>query len=439
MRADDAARWVRVLVVAAGIETLLALTRRLRDARELVHGDPTWDTVSGLIGLCWLPVMIWVLWATVRRMGWLGRRTSQDAASIAAAGATSHEWQWEADADQVVTWSNDRVQELLGYRVEEVVGRPVTDLLADPRSARAREVFGAGLRTGSGWHDVEADWRHADGSVVTLEGSASVLLDRRGRPVGLRGARRLVPESVTAERARAGTRARVQAVLADEALRIALQPIRCLQTNRVVGHEALARFADADPDAMFTQAEAVGLGLELELLAVRQALPLLETLPPDQHLSVNASPDLILDGRLPALLAALPGPLDRLVLEVTERLQVNGYEELHAALAPLRSRGMRLAVDDTGAGYASFSHVLRLQPDIIKLDRSLISAIDVDAAQRSLVIAVALLALDLRATLTAEGVETATQLQVLVDLGIDHGQGWHLGRPTFELAAGIAA
>jgi PAS domain S-box-containing protein len=429
-RADSS---VRLLVGAAVVETVLALTRRLKDASELVSGDLTWDTVSGLVGLFWLPVMIWVLWLTVRRMGWLGRRTREDAATIAATASTSHEWQWEADADLVVTWSNDRVQELLGWSAEQVVGRPITDLLVDPTSPRARTILSAGMRSASGWHDVEGEWRHADGQVVRLEGSASVLLDDRGRTVGLRGARRLVSAAVTAERARQATRDVVQTVLAQESLQIALQPIRCLSDGRVVGHEALARFAEETPDTMFAMADSVDLGLELELLAIRTALPLLDQLPGDTYLSVNASPALILDGRLGELLAQRPGVLDRLVLEVTERLEVLCYDQLHALLAPLRARGMRLAVDDTGAGYASFSHVLKLQPDIIKLDRSLISALDEDAAQRSLVIAVALLALDLGATLTAEGVETATQLAVLVDLGVDHGQGWHLGRPTLDV------
>jgi EAL domain-containing protein (putative c-di-GMP-specific phosphodiesterase class I) len=126
--------------------------------------------------------------------------------------------------------------------------------------------------------------------------------------------------------------------------------------------------------------------------------------------------------------------LRRLVLEITERSPVSCYDELNAVLAPLRDRGMRVAVDDTGAGYASFSHVLRLRPDVVKLDRSLISSIDTDPAQRSLVIAVALLALDLGATLTAEGVETEAQARALADLGVDHGQGFHLGRPTSDLA-----
>ena len=101
---------------------------------------------------------------------------------------------------------------------------------------------------------------------------------------------------------------------------------------------------------------------------------------------------------------------------------------------------MRLAVDDPGAGYASFHHVLRLRPDIIALDRSLISYIGSDPAQRSLVTAVAPLALDLGARLTAEGVETEDQLSAVTDLGVDHGQGYLLGRPRLVAtsAAGTA-
>ena len=223
-------------------------------------------------------------------------------------------------------------------------------------------------------------------------------------------------------------------MLAQEALQIALQPIRCLSDGRVVGHEALARFAEETPDAMFAMADSVDLGLELELLAIRTALPLLDQLPGDTYLSVNASPALILDGRLGELLAQRPGVLDR--------PRPGGHRAPRGALLRPAARPARTAARPRHAPgrrrhrrrLRPFSHVLKLQPDIIKLDRSLISALDEDAAQRSLVIAVALLALDLDATLTAEGVETATQLAVLVDLGVDHGQGWHLGRPTLDVA-----
>jgi EAL domain-containing protein (putative c-di-GMP-specific phosphodiesterase class I)/PAS domain-containing protein len=422
-------------VVAAAVETAVGGARRADDARDFLTGDRSWEAVSGLVGLAWLPVMLVVLGLTVRQLGWFGRRTSQDAQSIAVAGATSHEWQWAADADLVVTWSNDRVGDLLGIPVDQVVGRPVAALLAEAGASGALRVMRAGVETGTGWDDVELDWRHADGHVVPLQGSASAIVDTRGRVQGLRGAHRPLPGAAALDRARSETRRRVQAVLDEEALQVAVQPICDLRTGEVVGFEALARFADASPEHLFALAEDVGLGRELELLAVRTALPLLDVLPARTSLAFNASPDLVLGGGLGTLLARPDADLRRLVLEITERSAVTCYAELNAVLAPLRGRGMRVAVDDTGAGYASFAHVLQLRPDVIKLDRSLISAIDTDPAQRSLVIAVALLALDLGATLTAEGVETEAQLRALADLGVDHGQGFHLGRPTLDLTS----
>jgi EAL domain-containing protein (putative c-di-GMP-specific phosphodiesterase class I) len=91
---------------------------------------------------------------------------------------------------------------------------------------------------------------------------------------------------------------------------------------------------------------------------------------------------------------------------------------------------MRLAVDDTGAGYASFTHVLRLRPDIVKLDRSLIAGIDTDPALRAFVTAIVLLALALDASIIAEGVETSAELETLRSLGVAEAQGYFFARPT---------
>jgi EAL domain-containing protein (putative c-di-GMP-specific phosphodiesterase class I) len=115
-------------------------------------------------------------------------------------------------------------------------------------------------------------------------------------------------------------------------------------------------------------------------------------------------------------------------------VQIGNYTDLHAFLASLRERGVRLAIDDTGAGYASLSHVLQLRPDIIKIDRSLVTNIAGDPARRSLVTALVLLALDLNATLTGEGVETAAELATLEMLGVDQAQGYFLARPTSDRA-----
>ena len=108
------------------------------------------------------------------------------------------------------------------------------------------------------------------------------------------------------------------------------------------------------------------------------------------------------------------------------------YHEIAAVLDPLRKRGLRIAVDDVGAGYASFSHVLGLRPDVIKIDRSLVVDIDKDLARRSFVTAIVLLAIDLRARVTAEGVERPEELTALAVLGVDQAQGYLLCRPTLD-------
>lgn len=144
-------------------------------------------------------------------------------------------------------------------------------------------------------------------------------------------------------------------------------------------------------------------------------------------LSLNVSPSTIV---LPDFTAGLADqPLDRLVLEITEHTQVSDYGVLSEVLAPLRAAGLRIAVDDVGAGFASMRHVLVLAPELIKLDLSLVRGISHDVRRQSLAAALLTFAADLGASVVAEGVETAGELDCLRELGVHFGQGFHLGRP----------
>jgi EAL domain-containing protein (putative c-di-GMP-specific phosphodiesterase class I) len=118
------------------------------------------------------------------------------------------------------------------------------------------------------------------------------------------------------------------------------------------------------------------------------------------------------------------------VLELTEHQAVVSYAAVRERLAPLRAKGLKLAIDDTGAGFASLRHVVELRPDIIKVDRSLVTSIDTDRARRSVVTTFVLLALDIGATVIAEGVETPSELATVSSLGVDEAQGFLLARPT---------
>jgi EAL domain-containing protein (putative c-di-GMP-specific phosphodiesterase class I) len=210
---------------------------------------------------------------------------------------------------------------------------------------------------------------------------------------------------------------------------MAFQPIVDLGSREVIGLEALARF-DAlpyrSPDQWFEEAAAVGLGIELELCAVRRAAAELALLPPDVYLSVNVSPESAVHPDLADILAVAP---QRFVVEVTEHAQVDDYDTLLDGLGRLRDRGVRLAIDDAGAGYSSLRHILRLQPDVIKLDIDLTRNIDIDPARRALAAAFVRFAEEIGSTITAEGVETEAELATLQDLQVGRGQGYLFGRP----------
>jgi EAL domain-containing protein (putative c-di-GMP-specific phosphodiesterase class I) len=225
--------------------------------------------------------------------------------------------------------------------------------------------------------------------------------------------------------------ARIRAALEAGDPAIVVQPIVDLRSRRTVGYEALSRFASEPrrtPDVWFADAAAAGLGIELELLAARRAIEVLADLPADAYLAINLSPDAIVADGFGDLLAHVDPA--RLVVEITEHAEVHDYGPLVVALARLRAHGVRLSIDDAGAGFASFRHILRLAPEVIKLDISLTSEIDHDPAHRAVARAIVALGREFGTTIVAEGIETASQLAALRALGVPCGQGYFLGRPA---------
>jgi EAL domain-containing protein (putative c-di-GMP-specific phosphodiesterase class I) len=212
-------------------------------------------------------------------------------------------------------------------------------------------------------------------------------------------------------------------------VKVALQPVVHLPDGKVVGYEALSRFGGRVPtDRWFRGASRAGLGGELERLTVRNALALLPDLQDDAFLAVNVSPAALEDDQVIALLH--DSDLQRVVVEVTEHEAVADYVQMRMVLQRLRRAGARIAVDDTGAGFASLRHVLMLQPDVVKLDTSLSRAVHYDERQQKLVTALLTFAREVGSLVLAEGIETEEQLEALRELGMPLGQGWHLGVPT---------
>ena len=221
-------------------------------------------------------------------------------------------------------------------------------------------------------------------------------------------------------------------VLAEGQFHMVFQPICRLRSGQPIGFEALARFGGEPrqpPDVWFSRAADVGMLLELEIEAVKAALPTLEKLGPNQFLSVNVSPSTIVNPRFLSAVVAT-GRCPQVVVEVTEHAPIADYDAVNNALSRLRAHGVRLAVDDAGAGFASLRHIVRLAPDLIKIDGELTRHVGADRSQRALTSALIAFARETGATIVAEGLETDEQIGALRGLGVEVGQGFRLGRPA---------
>jgi diguanylate cyclase (GGDEF)-like protein/PAS domain S-box-containing protein len=225
-------------------------------------------------------------------------------------------------------------------------------------------------------------------------------------------------------------RAEIVSLLEDpDGLTVVFQPIVDLRTGRVAGYEALARFNRTPyqpPDQWFAKAHRCGLGYALEAKALAAAFGV-PARPCGTYLSVNVSPSSL---TVPEVRDALPERLEWIVVEITENELVSGDPEVSEAIADLRARGARIAVDDTGSGYAGLTHVMRLAPDVIKLDRALITGIHADPAKAALVSSVVRYARDIDATVLGEGIETPEELTRLAELDVSYGQGYLIARPA---------
>ena len=206
--------------------------------------------------------------------------------------------------------------------------------------------------------------------------------------------------------------------------RLVYQPIVHVDTGSLAGVEALCRFSDGrSPEFWFSECERLGSAPELDLQIIELALADLPRLP-DGYLAINLSPSTLRDPRLTDLLLSPDVPAERIVVEVTEHARVADYLEAQRVLGALRRAGVRVAVDDAGAGYSTFRHILQLRPDIIKMDQSITRDIDTDPARRALATALVIFAGEVGASVVAEGVETEAELRTIAAAGIHRGQGF---------------
>ena len=222
-------------------------------------------------------------------------------------------------------------------------------------------------------------------------------------------------------------RGQIREVIATSAFHPVFQPIVDLETGLVVGYEALSRFADGvPPDRRFADAGAVGLGPDLELACLEAAVSASGRLG-EGFLSLNVSPTVVTDRRRLEPLVRLAGR--PVVLEITEHAPITDYAPLRPAIDAIQPP-VRLAIDDAGAGYSSFRHIVELRPDFVKLDIALIRSVERDPARQALIAGIDYFALRVGCALIAEGIETEEERAALQALSVEFGQGYLLGRPA---------
>lgn len=222
----------------------------------------------------------------------------------------------------------------------------------------------------------------------------------------------------------------VAGVLADRSFHPVFQPVYSLKDGRILAVEALTRFEAIPyrtPDLWFAAAQAAGHGVNLELAAIDEALRACADLPEHVALSLNASPATLSDPHLLDLVTAHPER--QVIVEITEHAVVSDYHLLQATVGALRAQGIRIAVDDAGAGFSSLRHIVQLAPETIKVDISLTQGVATSPLRRALAGALVEFAQHTGAELVIEGVEESSDLTTWIGLGADAAQGYLVGRP----------
>jgi EAL domain-containing protein (putative c-di-GMP-specific phosphodiesterase class I) len=232
-----------------------------------------------------------------------------------------------------------------------------------------------------------------------------------------------------------GTRAELEDLFARalSSMWMAFQPIVSLRTGRPQAFEALLRTDEPalkNPQAFVAAAETLGRVHELGR-AVRAAVArAAAAADDDDDLFVNLHPADLLDPELTDPASPLSTIASRVVLELTERASLDDIPDVEARLSRLRALGFRIALDDLGAGYAGLSCLATLEPDIVKLDMSLIRGIDRDVKRQRVVASMVELCRGLAMQVVIEGVESAGELEQVKRFGCELVQGYYFARPA---------
>lgn len=219
---------------------------------------------------------------------------------------------------------------------------------------------------------------------------------------------------------------------------MAYQPIISWSQQQLYGFEALVRtgeMAFPHPGVFLSAAEQLQ-SLDMLGRSIRaNVAATLATNPGTASAFVNLHPQDLADPTLYSVESPLTAFASRVVLEITERASIDHMDDLADRVARLRQLGYRIAIDDLGAGYAGLTTIALVEPDIVKIDMSLVRGVAVERTKRKLISSIVSVCRDLSIRVVAEGIETAAERDTLQDLGCDLMQGYLFGKPQRNFPA----
>lgn len=224
---------------------------------------------------------------------------------------------------------------------------------------------------------------------------------------------------------------------------MAFQPIVDVAGRRIFGHEALARGVNEEAAAHVLQHVTDDNRYSFDQVCRVKAIEMASQLGMDCMLSINFMPNAVTrsDACIRSTLEAAQRchfPVERIIFEVTESEETEDIPRLRAIVEDYKCRGFHTAIDDFGAGYSGLNLLAELPTDFVKIDMSLIKGIHRDRTRQAIARGIILVCQDLAITPIAEGIETAEELSVMRDLGVELFQGYYFAKPAFQSLAAVA-
>ncbi len=216
------------------------------------------------------------------------------------------------------------------------------------------------------------------------------------------------------------------------------QPIVSLENGRIIGYEALSRIDSTDCEMniqqLFETAANYGITWELEKICRKKALKQAVRKPEKTFLFVNVNPNIIHDttfrkGFTENILNKQKLLPEEIIFEITESSDIESMEIFLESIEHYRSQNFKIAVDDYGAKYSGLNRVCSFRPEYLKIDMDLIRNIDTDSMKKSAVKSIVSFCRESRISTIAEGIETESELRMVMSLGVDFGQGFYLAKP----------